>query len=124
MSTSAENSNNSDGKKPLEPIDAVSTSSLLPKDAGGAGDDNDEESPIHDNYGAFVPVADEFLPLGGDDSEGWPDGHVTFAELEDEVDENRPPATTLIYLCALCSSLTSVLLGYGKHRLQSMTLST
>ena len=36
-------------------------------------------------------------------------------EDEEEVDPTRISATTLIYLCALCSSLTSVLLGYGKR---------
>lgn len=33
---------------------------------------------------------------------------------QDKADPDRLSATTLIYLCALCSSLTSVLLGYGE----------
>lgn len=61
-----------------------------------------------------TPVDNQFLPLsGGDDLGLWnPDDYDTA-----EVDPNRPSANTLIYLCALCSSLTSVLLGYGERKL-------
>lgn len=69
------------------------------------------------SYGAFVPVVDEFLPLGGGggDDALWSHGHVVSMDGADmqDADPKRPSATKLIYLCALCSSLTSVLLGYG-----------
>lgn len=104
-----EDSNGVTGKF-LPPVMAVPTSSLL----DGAPDD-DEISSSH-NYGAFVPVMGEFLPLGGGGGAGvWADGRIVTGDgYESEVDSNRPSATTLIYLCALCSSLTSVLLGYGE----------
>lgn len=76
-------------------------------------EDNDVEHA--NNYGSMGAQADnQFLPLsGGDDVELWdPDQYIGTAE----VDPNRPSARTLIYLCALCSSLTSVLLGYGEQR--------
>lgn len=100
----------------LPPISAVATSALLePRQ------DNEGFSPSP-SYGAFVPVADNFLPLGGggDHDNEWGDVGRVYAtdmteEEEEEVDPDRISATTLIYLCALCSSLTSVLLGYGKR---------
>lgn len=67
------------------------------------------------NYGSMGAQADnQFLPLsGGDEFELWdPDQYLS--EGTAKVDPNRPSAMTLIYLCALCSSLTSVLLGYGE----------
>lgn len=66
-----------------------------------------------DSYGAVE--ADDFLPLAGDvtNDDHWPDLY----ELEDDAEEStRISATTLIYLCAISSSLTSVLLGYGERR--------
>lgn len=93
-------------KEHLQTSEATPISSLV----------EDENSS---SYGAFVPVVDRFLPLGGgsgDDVE-WSDGRVVFSDdIEEDYDANRPSAATLIYLCALCSSLTSVLLGYGKRK--------
>lgn len=89
----------------LQHVVAVPTSTLLePKP------DSDGHSPTL-SYGAFVPVVDEFLPLGGSGS----DDLVLRDGFDDDADQNRPSATTLIYLCALSSSLTSVLLGYGEE---------
>ncbi|CAM9643191.1 unnamed protein product [Ectocarpus fasciculatus] len=95
----------------LPPISAVPTSTLLQP-----GQDHEGFSPSP-SYGAFVPVTDEFLPLGGGDENAWGQvGRVYASEMseeeEEDVDPGRISATTLIYLCALCSSLTSVLLGY------------
>lgn len=97
----------------LPPVMAVPTSSLL----DSAAQDEEGISPSQ-NYGAFVPVLGEFLPLGGgsNDAGVWADGRIVLGDgLESEADANRPSALTLIYLCALCSSLTSVLLGYGEE---------
>ncbi|CAB1108945.1 unnamed protein product [Ectocarpus sp. CCAP 1310/34] len=100
----------------LPPISAVPTSTLLQP-----AQDQEGFSPSP-SYGAFVPVTDEFLPLGGGDENAWGQvGRVYASEMseeeeEEDVDPGRISATALIYLCALCSSLTSVLLGYGKPR--------
>lgn len=65
------------------------------------------------DYGSLGPVVDDFLPLsGGEDEELWLSDQYP-SESTGEKDPNRTSARTLIYLCALCSSLTSVLLGYG-----------
>lgn len=90
----------------MPPIVAVPTTSLLddPKSRGAPAGDVPQHA-----YGAFVPVVDEFLPLGG----GGKDD-LEWSMADEEIDPNRPSATSLIYLCALCSSLTSVLLGYGE----------
>lgn len=98
-------------KQPVQPVLPVATSSLLPEDGITAADSN--------SYGAtYFPYggdADEFLPLEGTKNDrSMLDGQLM--ELEHEDDPNRPSATSLIYLCALSSSLTSVLLGYGKRR--------
>eukprot|EP00903_Cladosiphon_okamuranus_P016207 g14955.t1 len=101
----------SNGNKTLlPPINAVPTSTLLEPHQDSAGF---TLSP-NPGYGAFVPV-DEFFPLGGgvDGGDWGEEGRVYPNDLtKDRDDPTRISATTLIYLCALCSSLTSVLLGY------------
>lgn len=106
---SRESTNSSN--QPVQPVLPVATSSLLPEVGATATDSN--------SYGAtYFPYggdADEFLPLEGTKNDRLMlDGQLM--GLEDEDDPDRPPATSLIYLCALSSSLTSVLLGYGKRR--------
>lgn len=68
------------------------------------------------SYGSLGRMADDFLPLsGGEFDVPWAESEQYPSEDTAETrDPNRPSANTLIYLCALCSSLTSVLLGYGK----------
>ena len=86
----------------------VPTTSLLEHIADVEGDKGLENN----SYGATY--ADEFLPLGGTKNDPvMIDGRLI--GLEDENAPDRPSATLLIYLCALCSSLTSVLLGYGER---------
>lgn len=111
------NDNNSNNTL-LPPISAVPTSSLLEPRQQDSNNEGFSPSP---SYGAFVPVPDNFLPLGGGgahDNEWGDVGRVYASEMDDdleELDPDRISATSLIYLCALCSSLTSVLLGYGKY---------
>lgn len=119
MPTPADSNGNSNNNALLPPISAVPTSSLLePRQQ----QDNNEGFSPSPSYGAFVPVADNFLPLGGGgehDNEWGEVGRVYATEMdeeEEELDPDRISATALIYLCALCSSLTSVLLGYGKRK--------
>ena len=76
------------------PVMAVPTSSLL-----DSAQDEDANSSSQ-NYGAFVPVLGEFLPLGGgsNDAGVWADGRIVLGDgLEGEVGINRPSAMTLIY---------------------------
>lgn len=83
---------------------------LLHPDIDG---DNNRNGNTYDYGSMGMPEDNEFLPLsGGDEFTVWASEQYA-AEGTAEVDPNRPSATTLIYLCALCSSLTSVLLGYG-----------
>lgn len=65
------------------------------------------------DYGSMGREADHVLPLSGGEYEGpWVSEQYP-SEDTAEQDRSRTKANVLIYLCALCSSLTSVLLGYG-----------
>lgn len=79
----------------------------------------EKEQSLAMDYGSLGRVVNDFLPLsGGEYEEPWMSEQYP-SEATSEKYTNRPSANTLIYLCALCSSLTSVLLGYGAFYVES-----